>query len=109
MRARWRLGAAHGVSPRLAARLVGALGSPRAVLVADVARLGRVRGIGPARAAMIRAAPDEREAARECERLAAGGGDHLIPGDEGWPAALDELPDPPLLLSLRGDLRPADQ
>ncbi len=104
--ARVRLAATAGVAPRLAARLLARFGSAHATLAAGVPAWTGVPGVGAARAALLAAAPTPDEALHDLARAAAAGADALWPGDPRWPASLAELPDPPLVLYVRGTLPP---
>lgn len=106
-----RLARLPGVGPVLARRLLGALGSPGAVLEADPSRLASVEGIGTKTASMIRAgvAGTLEEAKRELE-LARGAGVTLLTlEDPAYPQALASIHDPPLVLYVRGTLERRDK
>ncbi len=98
-----------GIGPVLARRLIDAAGSPAAACGADVALLRTVEGIAskaPKIAASLRAA-----AARvgpELARAATIGANVICPDDEAFPPLLREVPDPPLVLYVRGTLEPRD-
>jgi DNA processing protein len=106
-----RLARLPGVGPVLARRLLGALGSPQAVLEAEPARLASVEGIGTKTASAIRAgaAGTLEEARRELE-LARGAGVTLLALDDpAYPQALASIHDPPLVLYVRGTLERRDK
>jgi DNA processing protein len=99
-----------GLGPVLTARLLEAMGDAERALGASAAQLMRIRGIGETKAARI--APALRDARgrsqAEIER-AAGMGVRLIAiGSEGYPGLLAEIPDPPPVLYVLGELAPAD-
>ncbi|MDD4933002.1 MAG: DNA-processing protein DprA [Methylacidiphilaceae bacterium] len=90
-----------GIGSARARRLREAFGSAEAVFTAGEAALSQLPGIGARRAAEIRQAdpnPAQKEIAR-CQEL---GIDLLFLGEPGYPEALSEIPDPPLLLYLLG-------
>lgn len=98
--ARAALGALPGLSRAHARRLIGALGSARALLGASEARLAA--HVPRKLAALVArgAAAGERALA-----LASDSGIRaLAPDSPGFPSALREIPDPPLLVWLRGEL-----
>ena len=92
---------APGIGPRTSARLIARFGAPRAVLEASDDSLERL-GLKPATIAALRR-PDA--AAIEASlRWAEQPGAHLIALDDPrYPAALNEIPDAPPLLYVRGD------
>lgn len=101
---RLRLAGVPGLSPRLVARIVADLGSAGATLRATPARLAAVPGVGATRAGLLVAAPSRAEAERDLLRARSAGASVLFSGTAGWPAALGDLPDPPSVLFVRGDL-----
>jgi DNA processing protein len=78
-------------------RKVGAAEALRLVL--------RGGGAGVAAAARWRSRLAELDPPRDLQALAAAGGRLVVPGDEEWPARLDELEVPPLCLWVRGPHR----
>ena len=95
------------LSPRARTALVRAAGGVEAAAALDRGGL-RSRGLSAAGAtALARVGARELDAELEAsERL---GVSHLLRGEPGWPDGLEELPDPPELLWLRGELRPAEE
>lgn len=95
--------------PRKAARLLEGLGTPEAILSAARVDLARVGGVSRANcdrlaeAALWEGWPAEQAL---LERLGA----HVVtlPSAE-YPERLREIPDPPLVLYVRGDLLPQDE
>ncbi|VVM04995.1 hypothetical protein MAMC_00366 [Methylacidimicrobium cyclopophantes] len=90
-----------GIGSARARRLLEAFGSAEAVFAAGETALARLSGIGSKLALeIVRARPSaaQEEMAR-CQEL---GIDLLFLGEPGYPEALSEIPDPPLLLYLRG-------
>ncbi|MDD2676998.1 MAG: DNA-processing protein DprA [Methylacidiphilaceae bacterium] len=90
-----------GIGSARARRLREAFGSAEAVFAAEEAALSSLPGIGPGLASEIRRA-DPASARKEISRCQELGIDLLFLGEPGYPEALAELPDPPLLLYLRG-------
>jgi len=97
-----------GVGPRIRMSLLERFGSPEAVLAAAPETLRGVDGVGPKllRAILRPGAPEQaRQELDHCRKL----GIHLIAiGDEPYPNLLQEIPDPPGVLYVRGELQPRD-
>lgn len=104
--AEWSLGIARWASElgRDLQRPIRALGGPDRLWRADAATLSAVLRIGPTDASRLVALRDGLRPGALLNELAAAGVDHVDPGDPGWPAALDDLPDPPVGLFVRGTL-----
>ncbi len=96
------------LGPVLIRRAVHTLGSPEAVLRASAADLERVHGIGPERSAAIAdglraVGPAADEEIRLCEQRNV----RLVTMfDDEYPPLLNQLPDAPPILYVRGFLRP---
>ena len=103
-----RLSRVPNIGPVLVKRAVELLGSPQAVLAADPGRLADVEGIGTLRAQAFSHAMRVDEAQREIDLVAQHGMELLCPDDPRWPAGLRTIPDPPMILYLRGTLLPED-
>ncbi len=97
-----------GVGPRTAAALLEQFGSAAEVLRASEARLRDVPNVGPRIAEAVREAAANPEIDAEMERVAKGQVRILIKGTPDYPESIASIPDPPLLLYLRGELTPAD-
>ncbi|MPV38205.1 DNA-processing protein DprA [Georgenia subflava] len=84
--------------------LVAHLGGVEALDWLLLAADGGVRTPPPWEAAVARWAPrlENLDVRRELEVLDRLGGHLLVPGDARWPAALDDLEDPPFALWVRG-------
>lgn len=99
-----------GIGPILARRVIDATGSAEAACLADVALLQTVEGIGTAKATKIAAAL--RAAATKVDdvmaKTEAAGATIVCPEDEDYPILLTTIPDPPLVLFVRGRLQPRD-
>jgi DNA processing protein len=104
-----RLDRCPGIGPRTAAALLDAFGSPEAVFAADHARLAARVGAPLAHALLqpptdaTRRLLDATLAWRE-----APGHRILALGEPGYPDLLARIPDPPLLLYIRGHARLLD-
>lgn len=98
-----RLQEASGVGPYTAKLLLDAFGSPAAIFAADHAALARQVSTAVARALLAPPSPTIaplRDAALE---WAAGPGQQVLAlGDPGYPQTLADIPDPPLLLYIKG-------
>lgn len=103
-RAAWlALAAVPGVGTSRLRLLLDACQTPLGALAAPTAFLRAIPGISAACATAIRAARPEAGARLEA-RTRELGGVVLLPGDAAWPAALDELHDPPPALYAQGEV-----
>ncbi|MFN3956962.1 MAG: DNA-processing protein DprA [Tepidimonas ignava] len=100
-----RLMATDGVGPATARRLLAAFGPPGAVLAQSAAALAKV--VGEALAQRVRAEPDGWAVLRARTAAWLDQPDHhlLALGDDAYPPALLNTPDPPPLLHVVGDWR----
>lgn len=100
----------EGVGPVLARRLIAAAGSIQAACEADAKLLQTVEGIGQAKASRI--ATSLREASSKVDDVIAKANAaqaHIIcPDDDAYPMLLKTIPDPPLVLFVRGTIEPRD-
>jgi DNA processing protein len=98
-----------GVGPQTCRTLLERFGSAGRVLSASQAALSAASGVGPKLAQKIGRARVDCDAAAElalCRRL----GVHLIVrGDAEYPASLENIPDPPVLLYTRGTFEARDE
>ena len=104
-----QLTAVPGVGPQTCRSLLGKFGSAGRALDASQSALAAVSGVGPKLARKISQARSEFDAGEElalCRRL---GVSVVAQGDEAYPAALDNIPDPPVLLYVRGSIEPRDE
>jgi DNA processing protein len=97
-----------GVAPRLRQSLLERFGSARDVLAAAPSDLREVPGIGTKISRAIveaRNGTEAEELIEECRRsdLAL-----LLPRDDRYPRLLKEIPDPPGVLFVRGEMLPRD-
>lgn len=103
-----RLSLIPGVGPRLRQALLDHFGSPGEILLARGDQLRAVPGIGDKLAERIVTARDSDAAEREIE-LAAERNIHIIADDDPrYPRLLREVPDPPCVLFVYGDVIPQD-
>ncbi len=106
------LSLASGLGPVITRRAVASLGSAEAVVQSGVHQLARIEGVGQRKAQELRRAIDEvlekNLLAREKELIEELGVTLLAIEDEGYPALLKHIADPPPLLYVRGDLRRED-
>lgn len=105
-----RLCMTPGLGPVLIRRAIEEFGSPDAVLAASEAGLKRIRGIGVEKSRGILAGMRESERAAEDElREAERAGASLVAiTSPAYPPLLRQIPDPPPILYIRGELRPDD-
>jgi DNA processing protein len=103
------LTAVPGVGPQTGRALLERFGSAGRVLSASQAQLSAVDGVGPKLAQKIGRARLDFDALSElalCRRL---GVSIVARDDSRYPAALHNIPDPPVLLYVRGALEPKDE
>ena len=97
-----------GVGPARVRALLAAFGSAETVMATPAARLARADGVGRKTAEAIRAWDDDPEVDRQFERADRVGARLVASGDEGYPARLREIYDPPPFLWVRGRLGSED-
>ena len=97
-----------GVGPRTLKLLLDQFGTPAAVLDAPASALRDVQGVGPKLAREIASARSKIDAAAELDLCRANGLSVLIPTDPAYPRMLTEIHDPPSVLFVRGQVKPAD-
>ncbi len=97
-----------GVGPRMRQRLLERFGTAEAVLRAAPSELQSVPRVGSKLCRAIATAYDEIDAAAEIELCRRTQIDIVAEGNEQYPRALCELPDPPAVLFVRGKLEPSD-
>jgi DNA processing protein len=100
-----RLERTGGVGPRGAAALLEAFGSPEAIFGAGAAALAGQVSPAQARAILQPASPDTERLVEATLRWLDAPGRHVLAlGEPGYPALLAQIPDPPLLLYINGDV-----
>jgi DNA processing protein len=98
-----------GVGPQTSHALLERFGSAGEILAASRSDLCGVSGVGPKLAEKIGRARDDFDAAAElalCRRLGVA---VMARGDPDYPPPLENIPDPPSLLYIKGRLEPRDQ
>ncbi len=103
-----RLSLISGVGPRMRRILLERFGTSAAVLHAAPAELREVHGVGPKLTRKIVAAGEEIHAEEEIALCRERGVTILTEADPSYPELLRQIPDPPGVLFVRGELRPQD-
>ncbi len=103
-----RLTLVPGVGPRTRMVLLERFGSPEAILAAGYDELASVPHVGPKLAKALSTAAREIDAEATLERCRRHQVTIVPGGDDRFPRLLRELPDPPGLLFVRGQLLPCD-
>jgi DNA processing protein len=85
-------------------KLVGYFGHPRQVMQATAGQLMRVSGIGPKITQAITGFQTARAVERELRAAKSAGCQIITQADEGYPALLKTLEDPPPVLYVKGEL-----
>ena len=104
-----RLSLVNGVGPRLLAGLIDHFGSATEVLKATLSQLGQVARIGPKLSTLIRDSRSSDLADRVLQHCNEHGVSIIVAGDSQFPRLLAELPDPPVMLFVRGTFHKSDQ
>lgn len=107
--AAWLILNASGLAPRHQWALVQALGDAQAVLGADEGTLRQVEGITARHVARLREAQAQVDVSALRSRLEQLGARVLTVSDQSYPRLLREIPDPPVVLFVRGDLQRRDE
>jgi DNA processing protein len=99
-----------GIGPILSRRVIEAAGSVEAACAVTLPLLRTIEGIGSAKAEKIAAGLRQARSMvnEELARVDRGGGRVICPDDGEYPALLHEIPDPPMVLYIRGTLEPRD-
>lgn len=103
-----RLSLVAGVGPRTRRLLLDRFGSSEAVLAAAPSELRSVQGVGPKLTERILAACDEIDVDGVIAVCQQRGVQILAETDEVYPSILRQIPDPPPILFVRGELKPQD-
>ena len=104
-----RLTLVPGVGPRTSRALLERFGSARQVLRAPEASLRDVPGVGGKLAEKIARADREIDPVAELALCRRMGVSPIAHGSDAYPSALNEIPDPPSLLYVRGSIEPVDR
>lgn len=104
-----RLSLVEGVGPRLYHLLIGRFGSPQAVFAASEDELLSVPGVGRRLLQRLRTPPSLAEAEQLLQQCTEAGIDILWVEHVCYPRLLKEIPDPPLVLFMRGELKSQDE
>src|SRR5262245_29180599 len=97
-----------GVGPRIRKTLLAHFGSAQGVLAAAQSELREVTGIGAKISRAISSAKREVDVAAELALCRERNVSVIVESDEGYPARLKEIPDPPGVLFVRGNMVPTD-
>ncbi len=97
-----------GIGPRLQSLLLARFGTAQRIFLATGSELVSVDGIGPKVSSALVARRDLSEAEKEWEVCREAGIEIRFPGEEGYPASLREIFDPPSVLYIKGTLEPRD-
>lgn len=97
-----------GLGPMRLKRLLGHFRSPQDIFGASAADLMGKGGLPIATAEAILKAPRQRDDEAECERAEKEGIHILTLWDETYPALLKEIHDAPIVLYVKGELKPQD-
>jgi DNA processing protein len=105
-----QLSLTEGIGPILANRLIEALGSAEAACAASVKQLSQIEGVGTKSAEAIHRSLREAQglAGAEIAKAENLGVTLLSREDERYPVLLRSIPDPPMVLYVRGALEPRD-
>ena len=103
-----RLAMTPGVGPLIARSLLDRFGTAAAVFRGHDASWREVSGVGAKVARALGDASTEAAAHRELARCRQSDVQILTAHDDGYPALLREIPDAPLMLSMRGEITAQD-
>jgi len=102
----WAL--SDGIGPIVFARLLVHFGNAEAALGVSARELQTVKGIGPETAESMLRSRDEARVEAEIEAAAEHGLRVLCQEDPDYPEGLKRIPDPPIVLFVKGELLPTD-
>jgi len=103
---RWAL--TDGVGPLLFSRLLVQFGDAERALGAAASELQLVKGIGEETAGRILRGPAQETLEREIEEASRHGVRIICRADPDYPEGLKRIPDGPIVLYVKGELRPTD-
>ena len=104
-----KLALVNGVGPRTIATLIDHFGSATETLQAKLSQLGQVHRVGPKLSTLIRDSAQSDLCERVLEHCAHHDVQIILAGDPIFPRLLSEIPDPPVMLFVRGTFDPCDQ
>ncbi|MCG3129014.1 MAG: hypothetical protein CHACPFDD_03910 [Phycisphaerae bacterium] len=102
----WAL--ADGIGPILFRRIVERFGDAERALGASALHLAEIKGVGRDRAERIMSSLALERAGQELEKSTAAGLRIVTPADAEFPEGLRKIPDPPIVLFVKGELRTTD-
>ncbi|MCA9167441.1 MAG: DNA-processing protein DprA [Planctomycetales bacterium] len=108
-RALLQLHLTDGIGPRLVQNLLRRFGTAQAATAADATDLRQVDGIGDELARAIVSDSDGAVVDAECERCGRAGVEIVAWSSAAYPVGLQDIPDPPPILYVKGRLIEADQ
>jgi DNA processing protein len=103
---RWML--VDGIGPLLFSRLMVRFGDPAAALGASAEQLAGIKGISRASAERIVRQRDTLDLEPEIGRAAEHAVRIICPADDDYPEGLRQIADAPIVLYVKGELRPTD-
>jgi len=89
--------------------LVDSLGSPNAIFTASQSDLCTVKGIGPQLAEHIMRQREQVNVRKELDQAKRLGVNLITCDDSDYPRVLKQIPDPPIVLYVKGKLLPSDK
>jgi DNA processing protein len=98
-----------GVGPHTSRALLERFGTAGRVLDASIGSLRDVPGVGPKLADKLARARRDHDAGAELEQCERAGVRVVPRGSPGYPPSLEQIPDPPGLLYVRGSVEARDQ
>ncbi|MDX2036855.1 MAG: DNA-processing protein DprA [Isosphaeraceae bacterium] len=104
-----RLTLIKGVGPQTCRALLEAFGDAGSVLAASASKLERVQGVGPKLADAVARARDSVDVERELKLTRDAGVEIIARGTPRYPGPLENIPDPPSLIYVKGTLVPGDE
>lgn len=104
-----RLALAPGLGPVSLSRLRTWFGDDDGIASASAAAIGRVPGFGPKTGPALWAALRDADPDGERVRMERVGAGLLLLGDDAYPPLLAAIPNPPIALWVRGELRDEDR
>ncbi len=97
-----------GIGSRRLSQLLRYFGKPENILNAPVAELAQIEGIGVKTAEKITSLK-EKDIDREFDSAKKHNLKIIIIGDQDYPESLKQIPDPPIVLYVKGELRDDDK